>query len=162
MYDGRQGFINYPDGTQKTSSHPLRAQIGVNGLITNSFGVLALAGWGASFYTPRPQEDFDSVIGQAELKWYITPNPVDRTRLAATLSLSSLAVGFLRDFHGQLHRHLLRARPRLPEPVVLLRRAGSWSSLEGGVAAIIYPPMRGARGRRRWTDIRIDASLFGE
>ena len=47
MFDGRFGFINYSDGTssvRKTSSRPMRARVGLNGLITPSFGILALVG----------------------------------------------------------------------------------------------------------------------
>ena len=50
-FDGRFDIINYPDPEEKTDSHPMRARIGYNGLITNSFalGPFGLYAWSASF-----------------------------------------------------------------------------------------------------------------
>ena len=41
-FDGRFGIINYPDPLNKTNSHPMRARVGFNGLITNSFALLVM------------------------------------------------------------------------------------------------------------------------
>jgi hypothetical protein len=162
MYDARLGFINYPSGVEKTSSHPLRTLLGVNGLVTNSFGILALAGWGASFYTPRPQEDFDSVIGQLEFKWYLTPNPSTEP-LAATLALSAVSVGFRRDFvdayigtYYELDRGYLNMSYFFGGKFLAV--------VEGGVGAVVWPPSPGpgGLGTDPSTDIRIDGSVFGE
>jgi len=163
MYDCRLGFINYPSGQDKTSSHPLRTLLGVNGLVTNSFGILALAGWGASFYTPRPQEDFDSVIGQLEFKWYLTPNP-SAEPLAATLALSAISVGFRRDFvDAYIGTYYETDRGYLNLSYFF---GGKFLAvLEGGVGAIVWPPSdpaKGGLGTNPGTDVRIDGSLFGE
>src|SRR4051812_17433802 len=110
LFDGRFGFVTYPSSTGttpgsstgglpgKTGSHPLRAQLGVSGLITPSFALTVMAGWGASFYTPKPQEDFDSVIGQVELKWFLSSAQSAAPGSAPT-TLSAISVGFLRDFY---------------------------------------------------------------
>ena len=77
--------------------------------------ILAMAGWGASFYTPRPQNDFDSVIGQGEVKFYLTSNPAIEPGKAG-LSISSLAFGFTRDFYDsfvEYQRRLLREFDRM-------------------------------------------------
>ncbi|MCC6556860.1 MAG: hypothetical protein IT372_28225 [Polyangiaceae bacterium] len=163
MYDARFGFIGYPEGTGKTSSHPLRTQLGVNGLITNSFGVLAMAGWGASFYTPTGQNDFDSVIGQLELKWFLTPNP-STDPAAATLTLSSLAAGFVRDFHDsyigtyfEQDRGYLKLTYFFGGRFLLV--------VDGGVGPIVYPDIPATddlSGHSAFSDIRVDASAFGE
>lgn len=161
MFDARQGFIGYTDPLPngKTSSHPLRARLGINGLVTNSFGILALAGYGASFYTPRPQEDFDSIIGQAEVKWYITPNPTANP-MAATLSLSSVAVGFTRDFaDAYFGTYEERNRGYLSTSYFFANRF--LLVVEGGVAAVQYPPSIELGGDPS-TDVRIDGSIFGE
>jgi hypothetical protein len=163
MYDATLGFINYPDGTQQHGSHPLRAQIGVNGLVTPSFGLLALAGWGASFYTPAGQDDFDSLIGRLELKWFITPNP-GTDPSAATLALSSLTAGFARDFEDSyLGTYLERNRGYLKLQYFFAGRF--LLVVDGGVAAVVYPGITTANGvgnQAAWTDVRVDASLFGE
>jgi hypothetical protein len=174
LFDLRQSFIgytNYPGGIDagyKTSSHPLRAQIGVNGLITPSFGVLAMGGWGASFYEPRgATSDFDSFIGQAEVKWFFTPaksTDVD----AASLASSSLSVGFIRDFSDSLIGSYVE-RNRAYANLSYFFGGRVLVVLDGGVGPAVYPALptyrgvgQGATVSGGWTDIRWDASLFGE
>lgn len=158
-FDGRFGFIDYPDGVNKTSSHPMRARLGFNGLITNSFALLVMGGWGASFYTPTPQDDFDSFIGQAEVKWLITPAP-SNDPAAASLALSSLAAGFTRDFsdsyigtYEEINRGYLKFSYMFAGRFLLV--------VDGGVAAVVHPPIDNLSSDG-FTAIRIDPSLFGE
>ncbi|MGK4002964.1 hypothetical protein WMF31_10110 [Sorangium sp. So ce1036] len=167
IYDASLGFVDYPNPTSQLSSHPLRAQIGINGLVTPSFGLLAMAGWGASFYTAEGQvdavNDFDSVIGQLELKWFLTPNPSADPE-AATLALSSLSAGFTRDFHDSyLWTYYERNRGYLKLTYFF---GGRFLLIaDGGVAAIVYPgapETPSLVAEPSWTDVRIDASLFGE
>ena len=76
------------------------SQIGINGLISNYFGVLGMIGWAGTFYEPKaavPPQNFDSLVGQAQITWYPSPqrklppgeNPV---------GLSSVALGYTRNF----------------------------------------------------------------
>lgn len=163
MYDGRFGFIDYTTGGNKTSSHPLRARIGMNGLVSRSVGVLALVGWGSSFYTPEPQENFDSVIGQAEVRWYLTPSPSNDPS-AATLSLSSLAAGFTRDFVDSYIGTYYESNRGYASFSYFFGGAFLLVA-EGGAAAIRYPTVTlpvAMAPHGPWTDARIDASLFGE
>ncbi len=159
-FDGRFSFIDYPDEVVKTDSHPMRARIGYNGLITNSFAILVMGGWGASFYTPTPQQDFDSFIGQAEVKWLITPSPSTDPQ-AASLSLSSLAAGFTRDFQdsfiGTYEEH-----DRGYVKFSYLFAGRFLLIIDGGVAAVIYPPIEDLDIPDGFTAIRVDASAFGE
>ena len=161
MYDARFSFINYigADAT-KPASHPLRTRIGLNGLVTSSFSVLALVGWGASFYTPAPQEDFNSVIGQLELKWFITPNP-SNDPAAAGLSLSTLSVGFIRDFSDSyLGTYFERDRGYFNFSHFF---GGRFLVVaEGGAGPVRYPRNTFSDQPDGFTDIGIDASLFGE
>ncbi|MFO0592262.1 MAG: hypothetical protein U0441_32255 [Polyangiaceae bacterium] len=171
LYDARFGFISYlsPGSgggtTTKTASHPLRVQLGVNGLVTPSFGVLAMIGYGASFYdansTSTGARDFDSVIGQAELKWYLTPNPSSDPG-AATLSLSSLSVGFIRDFQDSYIGTYLE-RDRGYANLSYFFNGRFLVVVEGGAGPIVYPKVD-VLGTTldSWTDIRYDASVFGE
>ncbi|MEP7122875.1 MAG: hypothetical protein ABJE95_18255 [Byssovorax sp.] len=166
LYDARLGFVSYtaPTPNGKTSSHPLRAQIGVNGLITSSFSALAMVGWGTSFYSAPPtgpEENFNSVIGQLELKWFITPNPSTDPG-AATLSLSSLAVGFTRDFFDSYIGTYFE-RDRGYANLSYFFGGRFLVIVDGGVAAIVYPPNLQLHGLETGaTDVRIDASVFGE
>lgn len=158
-FDGRFSFIDYPDEAIKTDSHPVRARLGYNGLITNSFAVLLMGGWGASFYTPPPQPDFDSFIGQAEVKWLITPSP-STDPAAASLSLSSLAAGFIRDFadsyigtYVEVDRGYLKFSYLFAGRFLLI--------IDGGVGPNIYPEIP-RFSQPPFTTIRVDASVFGE
>lgn len=159
-FDGRFGIVNYPNAADKTDSHPMRARLGFNGLITNSFALLVMGGWGASFYTPTPQQDFDSFIGQAEVKWLITPSPSTDPQ-SATLSLSSLAAGFYRDFadsyigtYEEIDRGYVKFSYMFAGRFLLV--------FDGGVAAVIHPPIEALGLNDSFTEIRIDPSLFGE
>jgi hypothetical protein len=160
MYDARFGFISYTNSGGKTDSHPMRAMLGLNGLITSSFSLLAQVGWGASFYTPKPQEDFNSVIGQLEVKWFITPNP-SNDPAAAGLALSTIALGFLRDFHDNYFGTYYE-RDRGYVNFSYFFGGRFLVVVDGGVAAIVHPLTTVPFTAPPFTDVRIDASLFGE
>jgi hypothetical protein len=173
-YDASFGFISYTNPaaeTQggKTSSHPMRARIGVNGLITSSFSILAMGGWGASFYTPKvaadgtPSENFDSAIGQVELKWFITPQAsVDSSSAPSTLS--SVSVGFTRDFFDSfIGTYYERDRGYLS--FSYLYGGKFLVVVDGGGGPIIYPQLTVAAQTAKvpaFTDIRVDAGLLAE
>jgi hypothetical protein len=167
VYDARFGFIIYPNprADVKTGSHPMRAQLGVNGLITPSFGITVMAGWGASFYTPNtatdPKEDFDSVIGQLEVKWYITPNVSTGSSSAPTTS-SALAVGFTRDFYDSfIGTYFERDRGYLNFSYFFGGKA--LLVLDAGAGPVIYPKFNiGTQQFQSFTNVRIDASAFAE
>jgi hypothetical protein len=164
LYDAKLGFITYtsPSANGKTASHPLRSTIGVNGLITSSFSLLAMVGWGTSFYsTPAggDEQNFNSVIGQLELKWFITPNPTTDPA-AATLSLSTLSVGFTRDFFDSYIGTYFE-RDRAYANLSYFFGGRFLVVVDAGAGPIVYPPNKDLN-LAAFTDVRIDASLFGE
>ncbi|CAN5388014.1 hypothetical protein BH09MYX1_BH09MYX1_19840 [soil metagenome] len=60
------------------NSTPLRARVGLSGLITSRFALTAMVGYGGSFVntTASPLiQQYNSVIGNLELKFFLTPNP---------------------------------------------------------------------------------------
>jgi hypothetical protein len=166
MYDASFGFITYPNAQDaspnKADSHPLRARIGLNGLVTPSFGVLALIGWGASFYAD--DQDFDSVLAQAEVKWYLTPTAETDPAKVSSLQ-SAISVGFIRDFEDSF----------IGTYVERDQGYARFNYLFGGVfllvaevraGAVVYPPQTdpsyGDQAAAGWTDVRVDGTLFGE
>ncbi|MEZ4371668.1 MAG: hypothetical protein R3B07_12620 [Polyangiaceae bacterium] len=166
MYDASLGFVRYSRDTGQQDSTPLRSRVGVNGLVTNRFALLALIGWGASFYESRdgkPVQDFDSVIGQGELKWFVSPQP-DMESTSASVGLSSVALGYLRDFRNsylgdyyQTDRGYLKFNYFLGGQVVI--------AVEGGLTHITYPPSFFDNGTARFgtfDENRVDAQIFGE
>lgn len=95
LYAGDYGLLTYPDGGRvKPEGSPLSSQVGVNGLITNHFGAMVMAGWKTLFFAR--DSEFDSFIGSAELTWYPLPRP-DLAPDEAGVGLSSISVGYRRD-----------------------------------------------------------------
>jgi hypothetical protein len=169
--DASVRFISYPNQANAgpiplESSTPVRARIGLNGLITERFSALAMVGWGASFYdTALPNEpQFDSIIAQAELRWFLSASPgiADATDLG--LALSSIALGYTRDFQNSYFgSYYTQDRGYLKFYYLFAGRAVV--TLEGGVAAVEYPNLfwtSGAERQASFTDARADAALFGE
>ncbi len=168
MYDASLGFITYPDASasaaSKTDSHPLRARIGINGLVTPSFGVLGLVGWGASFYSDEQDHDFDSVLAQAELKWYLTPAP-SADPMSVTGSLSYVAVGFIRDFADSfIGTYLERDQGYARFSYLFSGKFVLVAEVRGG--AVVFPRQDrvdfGPDATPGWTDAQVDGKLFGE
>lgn len=116
-------------------------------------------GWGASFYEAANKEDFNSVIGQAELKWYITPNP-SNDPAGAGLALSTLSVGFIRDFYDDLIGTYAE-RDRGYANLSYFFGGRFLVMLEGGAGPVIHPAIP-TLNLASFTDIRVDATLFGE
>jgi hypothetical protein len=177
IYDATLGFTSYTNQSEAlqsglVSSDPVRARIGLNGLITDRFAVLALAGWGAGFYatTFAAQPQYDSVIGQAELKWFLAASPGVAALSDVGLALSSIAIGYTRDFaNSYIGDYYGSDRGYLKFSYFFAGRA--LVTLEGGVAAIEYPnviwgnlggPLDGQVRHSAFTDKRVDATLFSE
>jgi hypothetical protein len=165
LYDGSLTFLRYNNpGPGRLDSDPVRARLGLNGLVTPSFAVLAMVGWGASFYKGAPNaQQFDSVIGQAEIKWFITPNP-SADPAAATLALSSVSLGYTRDFfNSYLGDYYRRDRGYLN----LSYFFGGRFLLVGdaGLGSLAYPTVFDANRNFLLAPFNIlvaDGSLFGE
>jgi hypothetical protein len=102
-------FINYPNAARASNflndSTPLRTRFGITGLITDRFGALLSAGYGATFFqnpnaVTSPQ--YDSVNAQAEGTFYLSQTPGSDEPGKATLLLSSISLGVVRDFQTSL------------------------------------------------------------
>lgn len=171
IYDASFSFISYTKLAEAQAvglndSQPVRARIGMNGLITDRFSLLALVGWGSSFYqtTIPGQPQYDSVIGQAELKWFLSASPGLAQSSDVGLSLSSIALGYNRDFQNSY----LGGFDGLDRGYVSFSYFFAGRALlnfEGGVAAVQYPNLLWGDGTPRksaFTDARADATLFGE
>jgi hypothetical protein len=160
FYNTTFNFTTYPDAVEKTGSHPVRARVGYNGLVTNYLGILAAGGWGASFYEPTGQEDFDSFIGQVEARFFFTPNAANDPTAASLLN-SQMAIGFNRDFYDsfigtyyEYDRGYLRFSYLFGGTFLL--------SLEGGAGAVVFPDVTEPVVNPSWTDVKVDAQLLGE
>ena len=176
VFDGSLAFISYNHDQQAVneaalvSSTPARARIGINGLVTDRFAALAMVGWGATFLDTSllpAQKQYDSVIGQAELKWFLAASPGVASASDLGLALSSISVGYSRDFQlSYLGNYYGSDRGYLKFFYFFAGRA--LATLEGGLGAIEYPtilnpPAVGPPVRHNsFTDTRADATLFSE
>jgi hypothetical protein len=63
--------VYYEGASINSNSLPIRTWFGLQGLVTDRFGLLLLAGYGASNYESGP--NFDSFLAQGELMFFVTP-----------------------------------------------------------------------------------------
>ncbi len=181
IYDAALGFTSYTNSGEALSaeglinSAPVRARIGLNGLVSDRFALLAIVGWGATFldnpagFSSQPQ--YDSVIGQAELKWFLSAGPGVAAPSDLGLALSSVALGYTRDFQtSYLGNYYGIDRGYLKFSYFFAGRA--LVTLEGGVGEVEYPNIlwgsniagvtAGTLRQSAFNDTRVDGTLFGE
>lgn len=168
VYNGSFWWQNYAnDRPGLANSRPVRTRIGLSGLVTDRFSVLALVGWGAGFYSNAGvgDRDFDSVIGQVELRYFLTGAAPEAGQPAPATS-SSIGAGFTRDFYNSyIGNYYERNRGYVTMSAVFAHQF--LVTLDAGVAGIHYgTPLDRESGRplrsTGFTNIRIDASLFAE
>lgn len=102
-------FINYPYAERASNylndSTPLRTRFGLTGLVTDRIGTLIAAGYGATFFqnpeAPSSRQ-YDSVNAQVEGTYYLSQGGGADEPGKATLLLSTVSLGFLRDFQTSL------------------------------------------------------------
>jgi hypothetical protein len=177
LYDGTISWRDYPN-TQDSSfvlhnQTPVRARIGLEGLVTSRFSVLAMIGYGGTFTsalsaTDPSADNYDSVIGNLELRFYPGNNP-STTASTASLLFSQIAIGYLRDFTSSylddyvgIDRGYLKAEYFFGQKFVF--------SVQGGVSAMEHPDLFFGPAlsstpvlmAKSFTDVLADASVFAE
>src|SRR5262249_38947829 len=109
------------------------------------------------------------VIGQLEGKFFLTANPAaEQNPSNVTLSVSSLSVGYNRDF-AQSYLGSFYGSDRGYLKFAFFFGGRALVSLEGGAGAREYPRVFANSGggtltaiHEPFTDVAIDATLFGE
>ena len=170
IFDAKSSWLGYTGANPvRNDGQSVQARIGMNGLVTNHFALLAMIGWGSTFYTQTSamavRSNFDSVVGQAELKWYILPQPKLQPG-TATVGLSSLAFGYLRDFSNSYLADYYQ-RDRGYAMISYFVGGRYLIDLQGGYSLINHPAfdMRVAGAitqQSAKTENRIDVQLFTE
>ncbi|HWZ90144.1 MAG TPA: hypothetical protein VNW92_14875 [Polyangiaceae bacterium] len=160
LYEGSYTWISYARNTLQSDGNIMRSSIGLNGLVTNHFGLLGLIGWAGTFYDPRtgqPSQQFDSIVAQAELKWYITAQQsLDAT--SAPVGLSWVALGYTRDVANSYLGNFYQ-RDRGYAQVSYLLGGTFVAALNAGLANIAFP---NSASHAAFSEQRLDASVFGE
>ncbi len=112
LYDGQISFRTFSDTSNAAfelhQSTPVRARIGLEGLVTPRFSLLGMVGYGATLSNPLSPTDtslrnYDSIIGTLELRFY--PGGQPGTQPAGpdakpSLLVSTIALGYNRDFQA--------------------------------------------------------------
>lgn len=165
------GFVNYLDASRAvnllSNSTPLRTRIGVNGLVSDRVAALAAVGYGASFIeNPRATTaQYDSITGQAELRWYFGPVEGDNTFDTTGVNTgSSLAAGYIRDFQVSY----LGDQVGTDKGYASL--AYFWggkvlTSLTGSISYLNYPVVAfqdGSIATQAFSSVRPEVSAYGE
>jgi hypothetical protein len=169
MYDGQYGLIRYSNETNQPDGETIETRIGVNGLITYHFAMLALVGWGASFFDPQTTTDgtvsvsrnYDTFVAQGELKFFLMPQPT-LENTSAQVGLSSIALGYIRNMApSYLGSYYQRDRGYLNFSWFL--GGVAVIAVEGGYAHYSYPAsISGNQTAAAFTEDRIDAQIFAE
>ncbi len=170
LFDATHSFVHYSDPGDSRyllDSSPIRARIGLNGLLTNHVALMAMAGWGASFYKAGdvPVENYDGPIGQVQLTFFPTPAPaLSDSSKDVSLTLSKITLGYHRDFQNSYFGgYYTRDRGHLNLSYFFAGRVLVVG--EGGVARVGFPNLYYADGTPRtgsFNETRYDASLFAE
>lgn len=183
FHDTTLRFITYPNAARATSyldeSTPIRTRLGLTGLVTDHLGTLLAAGYGASFYkdpgaASTPQ--YDSINAQAELTYFFTPDPSTSEPGKATLLLSTITAGYVRDFQNSLLANVYTSNKGYLKfvyifgPRAVLQIGGEFESLDypqpflnnGPNVAPTPVTTRGGGPVGAFTNYRINGNIFGE
>ena len=167
VYNGSFAIQQYATETPGISnSRPLRTRIGLSGLITDRFAVLALVGWGASFYNNAGtgNRDFDSIIGQLEFRYFLN-GAAPEAGVPAPPASASIAAGFTRDFvNSYIGNFYVRNRGYVGVNTLIGQRF--LVTLDAGASAMQYADIldrgTGALIKPSFTTVRVDTTLFLE
>jgi hypothetical protein len=181
FHDTSLRFINYPNAeralTYLNDSTPLRSRIGVTGLLTDRFGVLLAAGYGATFFSNgglASTQQYDSVNAQAEGTFYLSQSAGQGEPGQATLLLSTLSFGYMRDFQNSLLGNFYESNKGYAK-VVYFYGGKLLLQLDGYFEALGYPqpfyntpagpqPVVGANGLATgdFTNYRVGGTFYTE
>jgi len=182
LYDANFRFMNYTNSTSYNwllDGTPMRTRLGMSGLVTSRIALTGMLGWASTFLntnglaqaapgsgnaTPSAPPQWNSIIAQAEAKFFLTANP-EAGEAPANASFSTIAIGYVRDYQASFLSNFYGWD----------RGYAKWQwfigpkaaiSVEGGVGAAQYgdvyvrnqtTPVKG-----HFVTVKPDASIFGE
>lgn len=107
FHDTGLRFVTYPNAARASNylndSTPVRTRLGLTGLLTERFGALIAAGYGATFFqnpTAATSRQYDSINAQVEGTFYLGQGAAADEPGKATLLLSTVSLGYVRDFQN--------------------------------------------------------------
>jgi hypothetical protein len=169
VYKGGVSWTSYLNNPQTVGGGTsMESQIGVNGLITNHWGALALVGWSSTFFSAAdpniPPQNYDSIVGQAEVTWYPMPQPklLEGER---PIGLSAVSLGYHRNWSiSYLGEYFQRDRGYAKMVYFFAQRFVFL--LTGGLSHITRPPSYFPNGALQYNgngpENRVDLTAFLE
>jgi len=169
QYDGSYTWIDYTNNhTTQRDGDVIRSRIGMNGLITNRWSLLGMVGWAGTFYNTRAGEtpqQFDSVTGQVELKWFISGGgPETLNPGSAPVGLSYASIGYTRDVSNSYLGNFYK-KDRGYIGVSYLLGGVFVTGLNAGIANLAFPDSFFADRTLQhdaFSEQRVDVNLFAE
>jgi hypothetical protein len=158
MFNSSYTFVRYTDGAAtQPDGDAVRALIGFQGLVTYHLALMGMAGWGASFYDGAQVRQFDSLLANAEVRWFLQPRPnLEQATIAS--GLSSIALGYTRTFSNSYYGAFYqRDRGYLQFSMFLLGALAG--GLEFGVSRVAFPEVP---PQAEFAQLRLDGRLFAE
>ena len=181
FHDTSLRSVSYPYANRALNylndSTPIRTRVGLTGLLTDRFGVLLSAGYGATFFQKGNRvstAQYNSFNAQAEGTFYLSQTAGAGEPGQATLLLSTLSLGFVRDFQNSLLGNYYDSNKGYAK-VVYFFGGKMLLQLDGYVEGLTYPQpfyntaagevaVNGANGAPTggFTNIRVGGTFFAE
>lgn len=170
LFDSSYTFVRYSGAdSPQTDGDIVRTRVGFRGLVTYHLALLGMVGWGSSFYKSRggglKAQNFDSLLANAELRWFMSAAPTPEATSIAS-GLSSIALGYARTFdNSYLGSFYTRDRGYAQLSAYIVGRVAS--GVEFGVSRVAYPESTYGTGptadtEPAFNELRLDARAFGE
>jgi len=166
LFESSYTLVRYTHSdTQQTDGDVVRTRLGFRGLVTYHLALTGMLGWGASFYEARPNgiqaRQFDSLLANAEARWFIQARP-DLDSTVVTTGLSSVALGYARTFSNSYYGSFYQRDRGYAQLTTFLLGAVA-GGVEFGVSRVAYPEVV-ATGFQHdsFSQLRLDGLLFGE
>ena len=171
LYHGEMVLVRYSSSDPSQNDGDIvRSMLGINGLITQHFGVTLMGGWATSFYVggPVPARNFDGPIAQIEATWYLTPQQ-QLPPGAAAVGLSTIGVGYTANYSNSYFGDYFR-QDRVYGRFALFLAGRFIFTAEAGYSRITRPDVflldrpqgPGAPTVDGYGEDRVDAQIFGE
>lgn len=163
VYDANFGLILYRTGSPQNGGSWLNGRLGLSGLLTQRFGLLAMAGWATSFYLNRngAAQNYDDFIANAEARFYLVPQTAPMPAFS-NVAPPSLALGYARSFQNGYLGDFFQL-DRVYGQLSYLFGGRVLAKFEGGLSFINYPDflLEFAPHSGFW-ETRIDLLAFAE
>jgi len=163
LYDANFGLVSYRPLSPLNGGPWMNGRLGLSGLLTQRFGLLAMAGWATSFFWDRnlAVQNFDDFIANAEARFYLVPQTSPPAAFA-NVGPPSLAFGYNRGFQSGYLGDFFQ-QDRLYGQLSYLLGGRVLAKFEAGASFINYPDflLQGIP-QAGFSETRIDLLAFAE